>query len=296
MPAWDSTFEGVCRKAIRAVREVHVRGVKTNIAFILNILHDEVFRAGHCHTKYIDETPSLFELDEGQDRATKMLKYIGNIVVKEQGTQKLYDDPRFPPVTGNRPDGLKQLLDAKGPEAVAKWVLDQKKLLICDTTTRDAHQSLLATRVRTRDIIKGMVIRRVIYTLFYTTSGIMATPINVCAKFIVVFIIFGAFLERTGIANFFIQLANSVCGAAAGGPAKVAVISSALCGMADEPTGALDSHTGHDVLKFLQQLNRDGSTVILITHDNGIASTARRVVRLADGKKIEDHPQEVDWL
>ena len=66
--------------------------------------------------------------------------------------------------------------------------------------------------------------------------------------------------------------------------------------MADEPTGALDSHTGHDVLKFLQQLNRDGSTVILITHDNGIAATARRVVRLADGKKIEDHPQEVDWL
>ncbi len=76
-----------------------------------------------------------------------------------------------------------------------------------------------------------MVIRRVIYTLFYTTSGIMATPINVCAKYIVVFIIFGAFLERTGIANFFIQLANSICGAAAGGPAKVAVISSALCGM-----------------------------------------------------------------
>ena len=66
--------------------------------------------------------------------------------------------------------------------------------------------------------------------------------------------------------------------------------------MADEPTGALDSHTGHDVLKFLQQLNKDGSTVILITHDNGIAATAPRVVRLADGKKIEDHEQEVDWL
>lgn len=66
--------------------------------------------------------------------------------------------------------------------------------------------------------------------------------------------------------------------------------------MADEPTGALDSHTGHDVLKFLQQLNKDGSTVILITHDNGIAATAPRVVRLADGKKIEDHSQEVDWL
>ena len=65
--------------------------------------------------------------------------------------------------------------------------------------------------------------------------------------------------------------------------------------MADEPTGALDSRTGHEVLGFLQQLNKEGSTVILITHDNGIAATARRVVRIADGKIIEDYPQEVDW-
>ena len=65
--------------------------------------------------------------------------------------------------------------------------------------------------------------------------------------------------------------------------------------MADEPTGALGSRTGHEVLGFLQQLNKEGSTVILITHDNGIAATARRVVRIADGKIIEDHPQEVDW-
>ena len=65
--------------------------------------------------------------------------------------------------------------------------------------------------------------------------------------------------------------------------------------MADEPTGALDSRTGHEVLGFLQQLNKEGSTVILITHDNGIAATARRLVRIADGKIIEDHPQEVDW-
>lgn len=66
--------------------------------------------------------------------------------------------------------------------------------------------------------------------------------------------------------------------------------------MADEPTGALDSHTGHDVLRFLQRLNKEGSTVILITHDNGIAATARRMVRLADGKVVEDREQEVDWL
>lgn len=77
----------------------------------------------------------------------------------------------------------------------------------------------------------GISMKRVIYTLFYTTSGIMSTPVQVCAKFIVVFIIFGAFLERTGIAAFFIDIANALVGGFAGGPAKVAVISSSLCGM-----------------------------------------------------------------
>ncbi|MBQ7143786.1 MAG: ABC transporter ATP-binding protein [Oscillospiraceae bacterium] len=66
--------------------------------------------------------------------------------------------------------------------------------------------------------------------------------------------------------------------------------------MADEPTGALDSRTGLEVLGFLQKLNREGSTVLLITHDNSIAATARRIVRLTDGKIVEDHPQEVDWI
>ena len=66
--------------------------------------------------------------------------------------------------------------------------------------------------------------------------------------------------------------------------------------MADEPTGALDSHTGLEVLQFLQELNKEGSTIILITHDNGIAATARRIIRLADGKIVEDRGQEVDWL
>ena len=77
----------------------------------------------------------------------------------------------------------------------------------------------------------NMVLGRVIYTLFYGTGGVIGTPINVCAKFIVVFIVFGAFLERTGISKFFIDLANKLAGASSGGPAKVAVISSALCGM-----------------------------------------------------------------
>lgn len=154
--SWDTTFEGVCMKALRAIREVHVRGVKTNVAFITNILQNETFREGKCYTKFIDETPSLFEIETGEDRATKMLNYIAEKSIQENATHKLFEVPRFPPVTGKRNIGLKQLLDSKGPEAVAKWVRQQKKLLITDTTCRDAHQSLLGTRVRTRDIVKGM--------------------------------------------------------------------------------------------------------------------------------------------
>ncbi|MDD4715491.1 MAG: pyruvate carboxylase [Oscillospiraceae bacterium] len=154
---WDRTFESVCSKAARALKEMHIRGVKTNIAFLDNILQHPAFRAGACHTKFIDNTPELFEITESKDRATKMLRYIANIVVKEpSGMHKLYETPRFPPVKGNPRPGLKQLLDKEGPDAVKKWVMDQKKLLVCDTTFRDAHQSLLATRVRTRDILKCM--------------------------------------------------------------------------------------------------------------------------------------------
>ena len=154
--AWDRTFKGAYSKALRAIREVRVNGVKTNIAFITNVLNNETFQKGRCYTKFIDETPSLFEIESGEDAATKMLTYIAERTIAENSENFVYDPPRFPPVTGNRKMGLKQMLDAKGPEAVAKWVKKQQKLLITDTTCRDAHQSLLGTRVRTRDIVKGM--------------------------------------------------------------------------------------------------------------------------------------------
>lgn len=151
----DNTFSGACRKAFRMLSETRVRGLKTNIGFIENILIHPDFLAGRCHTKFIDETPELFYFEDPKDRATKMLGYIGNIIVNEpkSGTRH-FDLPRIPAVRDDRPDGLKQLLDAQGPEAVKNWVLNQKKLLITDTTFRDAHQSLLATRVRTRDMMK----------------------------------------------------------------------------------------------------------------------------------------------
>ena len=156
--SWDNTFEGVCRKAMRAISEEHVRGVKTNIPFVTNILAHPTFRAGACHTKFIDETPELFDIDTGRDRATKVLKYIAQIQVDNPSAERpQHDIPRFTPFehTPPRCTGLKQLLDEKGPEAVRDWVLNQKKLLITDTTMRDAHQSLLSTRMRTRDMLHG---------------------------------------------------------------------------------------------------------------------------------------------
>ena len=155
--SWDNTFEGVCRKAMRAINEVHIRGVKTNIPFVTNILHHPKFIAGQCHTKFTDDTPELFEIENSRDRATRVLKYIANIqVAAPNAERKQYDTPRFPQPKRETPrEGLKQMLDQKGPDAVKRWVLDQKKLLITDTTMRDAHQSLLSTRMRTRDMLKG---------------------------------------------------------------------------------------------------------------------------------------------
>ena len=104
-------------------------------------------------------------------------------------------------------------------------------------------------------------------------------------------------LERVGLAERAKHLPSEM----SGGQQQRVAIARAIAAhppiiMADEPTGALDSKTGHEVLGFLRQLNREGSTILLITHDNGIAATARRIVRLSDGRIIEDHMQEVDWL
>ena len=153
---WDNSFQGTCRKALRAISEVRVRGVKTNIPFVSNILSHPTFVAGKCHTKFIDETPELFDITDSKDRATRVLKYIANIqVANPDAERKQYDTPRFPKGSGHPKAGLKQLLDEKGPKALSQWVMDQKKLLITDTTMRDAHQSLLSTRMRTRDMVKG---------------------------------------------------------------------------------------------------------------------------------------------
>ena len=151
----DRTFQGAINKSIRSINEIRVRGVKTNIAFIGNILRRPEFVGGRCHTRFIDETPDLFEIEQSQDRATKVLRWLGEKILNGQsGDKPFFDRPRIPDVPEEPPAGkLKEMLDKRGPEAVAAWVSEQKRLLITDTTMRDAHQSLLATRLRTRDML-----------------------------------------------------------------------------------------------------------------------------------------------
>ncbi|HEY4188559.1 MAG TPA: pyruvate carboxylase [Polyangia bacterium] len=155
-------WEYVRRKLGRALREFRIRGVKTNIAFLENVLDHPTFVAGQAHTTFVDETPELVSYRPRSDRATRMLRYVGSMVVNGHPTVRgkpkpaqgaLTKAPLVPTVpAGPPPRGTKQLLDEQGPEGVVRWLRSDKRLRLMDTTWRDAHQSLLATRVRTFDL------------------------------------------------------------------------------------------------------------------------------------------------
>ena len=145
----------------RALREFRIRGVSTNIAFVENLLKHPTFLNNEYHTKFIDETPELFDFRKRKDRATKLLTYIADITVnghpetegrvQPPADLKLPRPPMRPPVDWQA--GTRQLLEEKGAKAVADWMKAQDRLLITDTTMRDGHQSLLATRMRSIDMI-----------------------------------------------------------------------------------------------------------------------------------------------
>jgi pyruvate carboxylase len=174
LTATARTFEGACRRTDRALREFRIRGVKTNIPFLENIINDSLFLSGDAHTKLIDEKPSLFEFTPRRDRATKLLNYISDITIngnpgaKNWRPAKPFATPRVPsrnvgvsPAhstetnTGETPVllGSRDILLEKGPVEFANWIKKEKRLLITDTTMRDAHQSLIATRMRTHDML-----------------------------------------------------------------------------------------------------------------------------------------------
>lgn len=148
-------------KMERSLREMRIRGVKTNIPFLINVMRNDKFRSGDYTTKFIEETPELFDIAPTLDRGTKTLEYIGNVTINgfpnvEQRPKPEYESTSIPRVSQDRVNqlsGTKQILDDQGPRGLADWVRAQEDVLITDTTFRDAHQSLLATRVRTKDMI-----------------------------------------------------------------------------------------------------------------------------------------------
>ncbi|EPR28036.1 Pyruvate carboxylase [Geobacillus sp. WSUCF1] len=158
---WALTFEQAARKMLRNLREFRIRGIKTNIPFLENVVQHPKFLSGEYDTSFIDTTPELFVFPRRKDRGTKMLTYIGTVTVNGfpgigKKKKPVFDKPRVPKVSQTEPipAGTKQILDERGPEGLVRWIQEQPRVLLTDTTFRDAHQSLLATRVRTIDLLR----------------------------------------------------------------------------------------------------------------------------------------------
>jgi len=159
--AWAPTPEAAIHRMDRALREFRIRGVSTNIDFVINLLKHPTFLDYSYTTKFIDTSKDLFNFKKRRDRATKILTYIADITVnghpETAGRPKPPAEPRAlkaPAPKGEVKPGTRDLLEAQGPQAVADWMAAQTKLLITDTTMRDGHQSLLATRMRSVDMIR----------------------------------------------------------------------------------------------------------------------------------------------
>ena len=159
--AWAPTPSKAIARMDRALREFRIRGVSTNIAFVENLLKHPIFLSNEYTTKFIDTTPDLFDFDKRRDRGTKVLTYIADVSVNGHPETKDRPLPNFdaptpisPNLVGEMSYGTRNLLEQKGAKAVADWVLKQRQLLLTDTTMRDGHQSLLATRMRSVDMIR----------------------------------------------------------------------------------------------------------------------------------------------
>ncbi|MBS8261800.1 pyruvate carboxylase [Roseibium polysiphoniae] len=159
--AWAPTAEETCKRMDRALREFRIRGVATNLVFLENIIDHPDFRANNYTTRFIDDTPKLFEQTKRQDRATKLLTYIADVSVnghpETRSRARPAQDAMLPEVPffgDEKPSGTRQLLDQLGPKGFADWMKAETRTLVTDTTMRDGHQSLLATRMRTNDIVR----------------------------------------------------------------------------------------------------------------------------------------------
>lgn len=159
--ATGRTLAGAAQRLNRSLREFRVRGVTTNIRFLENVISHEQFRKGLCTVNFIDNNPELFAFDRPKDRATRILKYLADIKINGHPDVKHYDPtkkfrtPEVPSFNSFEPypKGTKDKLTELGPTEFAKWLKQEKPVLFTDTTYRDAHQSLVATRMRSRDIL-----------------------------------------------------------------------------------------------------------------------------------------------
>ena len=168
--AFAPDFETALRRMDRALREFRIRGVKTNIPFLENVIHDKTFRAGKATTRLLDSSPRMFEFSPRRDRATRLLNFLGDVIVngnphvKGRLPARIPSNP--PPLSCDRtvspPAGTRDYLKKHGPRKFAQWTARQKRLLLTDTTLRDAHQSLFAARMRTYDMLAaaGAIARR----------------------------------------------------------------------------------------------------------------------------------------
>ncbi len=156
------THKTAITKMLRCLKEFRIRGVKTNIQFLENVLQNPHFITGDYTTKFVDETPELFIFPKKLDRGNKLLHYIADISVNGYSNVGVQPKPDFEPLnlpkayTGFMSLGAKHILDNRGPDVLAEWILAQKEVLLTDTTFRDAHQSLFATRLRTADMLRIM--------------------------------------------------------------------------------------------------------------------------------------------
>ena len=158
--AWGANLPEACQRMDRALREFRIRGVKTNIPFVENVVNHPKFQAGEVTTSFLDDSPELFRLPSTADRASKLLSYLGDVIlngnseVKGKQIPKELETAVAPAAPGIAPPyGTRQLLKKLGAKKFADWARKEKRLLITDTTFRDAHQSLMATRVRTHDLL-----------------------------------------------------------------------------------------------------------------------------------------------
>ncbi|MFC6163260.1 pyruvate carboxylase [Lactiplantibacillus dongliensis] len=154
-------FKAAAHKMRRVLNEFDIRGVKTNIPFMLNVIDHPTFQAGLATTRFLDQTPELFHFPDDTQQEDKMLKYIGNVTVNgfadvAQHSKKYYPDiefqDNFKPID-KQIVTAKDVLDSQGVSGLQSWLLAQKEVLLTDTTMRDAHQSLFATRMRTKDML-----------------------------------------------------------------------------------------------------------------------------------------------